>query len=1306
MRLLLCFFLLSIISQHTFSQEVNYSLQQISLEEGLSQSTIQSLYRDHLGRLWLGTRNGLNCYDGVQMRTYFQDSDQPDGLPDNYIYFVTEVRNRAFWIGTGNGLVKYEESKGVFERIFPQDTTSVLYSNCFLRGDSLLFGSANHLSIYEASRNKVSKLPFNGVKTIPLKYKMIEWNNRVLVVSRWVGLLYCDLKTGDLTEVPFFKEKEILTALKDHRGNLWVSVYKKGLFVIAPSGEIIGRYNTTNSALKNDIVLSILEVKKGEIWIGTDGGGMQGINSNFSSFHNLPIRSSEHPELNSVSVLYSDEFSNIWLGTINGGAFFLKDVIATSYSAVGWNNTNGLSSQTVLSIFVENEQDVWVGTDGGGINRYSLNDGRFQHYPDSRNKKVNAISELSGQELLINCFSEGLKIFNKKTGRLSDFPLKASGTVHHLPDRGYFGLSLLKISNAEILVMDNFLHVIDLPSRTISLISTDQLLANDGELKIAGKQQNKVYLYGQHNICEYDVQKRTLSLIYKTPDDASIRTACIDNDKSIWISTTKSFYHLSKDLSKEQPIDLGMIGAVTSIVNGIENRLWLGAGRSLLMLDKETGEIHRIGKSEGIMPNEFYSKATGSIGGQILMGGATGLVHIRKGLSHSNKKPIGLFVSDIKVNGAKVSEKLISEFYKDSTINLPYNYGLLQFNLLIKESDFFKDKTIQYKFEGFSDQFVETNDQRISVIGLSPGEYTVQIKVIGDDGLWTPAQTVMKLNVLPPWWLTWWFKIIGVLIVLSLIFIVWYIMYNRHIVKMQLEMQQREQKLNDQKITFMTNISHEIRTPLSLIYGPLELLLKENKDRIQRFDLLELVCKQANYLKFLVEQVLDLEKVDGVTEELQFSRVNLKEWLKEVLDSFLFELEKHNIKVEFRFDDTIKEVVFDKKALTKVIYNIVINVTKYATNTNTLTISALPINEDFYRISFSDEGPGIPESSQEKLFDRFYQRRSDQEGYGIGLAYAKMLIEKHGGKIAVKNVKPHGACFYFDLPLSKDVDTITNEYPSDFSPSTINVKEHDILKQELLGELTLLIVEDNLDLLNYTKQLFKDLFRKVIVAHNGKEGLDKAMAELPDIILSDVMMPVMDGHEFCRKVKSNIEISHIPVILLTARKDESSIKQGYKMGADGYLTKPFSNEVLIDAIYNVLLSRVRLKENYKASIFQESTVAKMTTSNADEKFLKKINQILKDEISNPDLNVDFFVDKMAISRASLYSKFKSIVGVGINTYINDYRLSEAKSLLEQTDYSMIEIAEMVGFQTQSYFSTLFKEQFGISPMKYRQNIKK
>jgi signal transduction histidine kinase/ligand-binding sensor domain-containing protein/CheY-like chemotaxis protein len=1294
---------LIIFAYPAFSQEEHYALKQVAVEQGLSQSTIHCLYRDHLGRLWLGTRNGLNCYDGVQMKTYFHNPNEAGSLPDNYIFSITQDRNNTLWIGTGKGVVRYNEDRDAFVQNDQQpNADSFLYSNFYHKGDSLLFVTSDHISIYEPSQNKISKVFFKGTESIPNEFVIQEWNDQILLASRWSKLFIFDIETGELTSAPFFDETEILALTKDHQNNLWLSVFKKGLFVIAPSGELIARFTTSNSALKNDYVLAINEVRPGEIWVGTDGGGIQGIHLRDMSFFSIPIGMAGYPELNSVSAIYTDEFENIWLGTINGGAFFLKEVIATSFSDVSWNNTNGLSGNTVLSIFVSNEEEAWIGTDGGGLNKYSLKDGLFKHYPNTKDKKVNAIIGLSEQELLINCFAEGLKIFNKKTGRLADFPLKLKGENANVLGSGYVGVSLLTINPNEILAIDRYLHLIDIPSGSSSLIATDQILPVDGDLQIAGTQNNEVYLYGQHGIYKFDVNKRDLSLLYQTSNNIVIRAACIDNDQSLWVSTTSSFYRLSSDFSKAETIDLELQGTVTSIVNGVENQLWLGAGDNLLMLDKTSGKIHRVGKSEGIMPNEYYRKATGSINRHVLMGGATGLVHIRKSVEYENKVPVELFVNDIKINGKQANQEIISDFKNNATINLPWNYGLLQFYLVIKENDLFKDKIIQYKFEGFSDQFIETNDQRISVIGLSHGEYQVQIKVIGEDGLWTPAQTVMKLNVRPPWWLSWWFKIIIFVVVVSLFFVVWYILHNRHLVQIQ----QREKKLNDQKITFITNISHEIRTPLSLIYGPLELLLKENKDKIQRFDLLELVYKQANYLKYLVEQVLDFEKAEGATETLQLSRVHLKNWLNEVLDSLQFELKKFDIKVAFKLDEAIDEVVLDKKALTKVIYNIVINVTKYAPDTNTLTIATERVNNEFYRVSFTDEGQGILEGNEEKLFDRFFQRKSSQEGYGIGLAYAKMLIKKHNGTIAVTNVKPNGACFYFDLPFNLQESNVTDEHEAVWSETTSSKKEDYADKQVLLGQLTMLIVEDNTELLNYTNQLFKDLFKKVITARNGQEGLDKAISALPDIILSDVMMPVMDGHVFCRKVKSNIEISHIPVVLLTARQDEASLKQGYKMGADAYLIKPFSNDVLIDAIYNILLGRMRLKENYKASVNTESSLVKLTTSNADEKFIKKINQIIKEELGNPNLNVDFLVDKMAISRASLYAKFKSIVGVGINTYINDYRLSEAKILLEKTDYSMLEIAEIVGFQTQSYFSTLFKEQFDTTPLKYRQNCKK
>ncbi|WP_439183337.1 hybrid sensor histidine kinase/response regulator transcription factor [Carboxylicivirga taeanensis] len=1293
------------------TQDVIYSLQHISLEKGLSQSKILALNRDKVGRLWLGTRNGLNRYDGVTMHTYFRHSERPSGLLDDFIYFIVEDGERNIWVGTGKGLAKYDFEHDLFRQLPSESgSRSVVYSNALACGDSVIFGTTDHLAIYNSTDNQIKQLYFKGdTQSLPLLYKIVEWNNnQVLIASRWNGLFRCDLNTGQLTKLQWIGENNLLTVLKDDEDQLWVSVYKKGLYKISADGELLQQYHSSNSALRSDIVLALCEIDN-EIWIGTDGGGLQRLNLKENQIYTVQIASDYNPALNSISEIFLDEYSNMWLGTVNGGAFNLKEVCATSFSDVPWGNTNGLSSQTVLSLFAESDNTVWVGTDGGGINKYRLNTGTFEHFASTRNKKINAIIQLSDDELLINCFAEGLKIFNTRSGTLSDFHLTPQGDAY-IPGQGYMGVSLFKTSDRQILVIDSQLQLIDVPERTIELIFSPKIHQGEGGLKLAGRQQSDVYLYGQNGIYCYHSLNKSIEQIHRVNAGETIKCAFVDKERSLWVSTSKSFYYISGQQQSKHEINLGGLGTVTSIAEGSEKQLWIGAGRNIVMLDKESGSLHRMGVSDGFMPNEYYDKPNVAIGRHILKGGANGLVHIREDQYFHRQDSVQLMVTNIRKNGKAGDESILRNYQQDKSVQLPYNFGMLEFNLMVKSADLFRDKTIKYAIEGFSEQFIETNDQRISIIGLKPGNYKVKAKVVDADGIWTPAATVMNISVLPPWWQTIWFKLLIVVAAITVVLVIWAVLYNRHMVKVQMEIQEKDKLLNEQKLAFMTNISHEIRTPLTLIYAPLEQLIKEDEHQARDKELLQLVYKQVKYLKGLVEQALNLERVENPEEVLQLAPVPFNEWLKEVIDGFDFELKNSGMQVDFQLDPQIKELSLDKQAITKVVYNLIINVIRHAPETKTLGVSTQLTDQATVKVTFSDEGPGIPAEQLSELFKRFFQATGSGNGYGIGLAYAKALVERHGGKIGAANNETEGARFFFELPSKSAWDE--NDCPVEPMDEQIlkNLKSDEKgsgneEQMALLGQLTLLVVEDNEDLSQYIKRLLRSLFKRVIVARNGEEGFNKALTEMPDIILSDVMMPLMDGNELCRRVKSTIEISHIPVVLLTARHDEVSVEKGYKMGADRYLTKPFSNDLLVDVIYNLLLSRQKIQESYQSALLQESAVAHLTVSNADEQFLKQVNEIITQELSNPDLGVDMLVDRMAISRATLYNKFKSILGLGINTYINDYRIAEAKELLVHSDELLGGIAEKIGFKSQSYFSTFFKQQTGETPMQYRQNSK-
>ena len=589
---------------------------------------------------------------------------------------------------------------------------------------------------------------------------------------------------------------------------------------------------------------------------------------------------------------------------------------------------------------------------------------------------------------------------------------------------------------------------------------------------------------------------------------------------------------------------------------------------------------------------------------------------------------------------------------------------------------------------------------------LSPGSYPVYVQANLKNGHWSDSHKILHLYVKQPYWKQNWFVNLTIFVLLLLVLFIWLLANKRQSNKSRLKLAEKDKLINKQKVNFFLNISHEIRTPLTLIYGPLQQLLQDQGLSLQNRSLLELMKRQINNLNSLTRQVLNLRNMNDGVEGLQIQPVSLNEWLQSMVKDFEFELEKHRVEVQWNLDESIETVCLDKRACKKVIDNFMVNAFKYASQSERFTWITRSVDDGYVEIALADEGTGLSLSDEKSVFERYYQGDKHEDGYGIGLSYSRTLIEQQGGIIGARKNYPQGSVFFFTLPLAqnnKENNSLfesDNVYQQQEDNSSLIVDQD--LKNNAFKSLTILVVEDNIELLIYLKQLMSKWFSKVYAAKNGQDALEHIRKELPDMIVSDVMMPVMDGNELCRRIKTSTEISHIPVILLTAHSNEESVQYGYKMGADRYLIKPFSEDMLSDVIFNLLQTRLHLKERYHSMASNGFIDKSLMSSNADEDFICKVNNIIREELANPNLDVDLMVDKLAVSRATLYVKFKSVLGIGIKTYINNQRLISAAQLLEKTDKSISEIAELIGFQNQGYFSTLFKQFYGMSPLKYRQ----
>lgn len=510
-------------------------------------------------------------------------------------------------------------------------------------------------------------------------------------------------------------------------------------------------------------------------------------------------------------------------------------------------------------------------------------------------------------------------------------------------------------------------------------------------------------------------------------------------------------------------------------------------------------------------------------------------------------------------------------------------------------------------------------------------------------------------------------------------------------------------KMYEEKINFLTNISHELRTPLTLICAPLKRIINKESDKQDVEKLLVPIYKQAYQMKSIIDMVLDVRKLEEGKDMLHILPHPLNEWVCSVGDKFINEFHVKGIRLEYELDEQIKEVPFDQNKCEFVLSNFLMNALKFSeSGTTTTLITTLSQEKDWVRISVRDEGMGLNMVDTDSLFSSFYQGGHEKGGSGIGLSYAKSLITHHKGRVGASNAAGKGAIFYFELPLF--TDTCGQLEPASVEAATgVEVNEPDRIDYTFLKKYSVMVVEDTPELRSYLKETLSNYFARVYVAKDGKEGLEQIKDRLPDIIISDVMMPRMNGFELCREVKTNLDISHIPFVLLTAYHNSQNMYTGYKTGADAFLPKPFEIDGLLALIHNQLRQREQIRARYKDD--KLLTHKEVSFSNADETFLLKLNTLIADNMSNPDLDVAFIATNMCISRSLLFNKVKAITGMGIVDYVNKQRIEQSIVLLTTTTMNITEISEVVGFSSLRYFSKVFKSIKGEIPSAYRKQDK-
>ena len=1276
------------------AEAADYYFKRFSIEHGLSHATVNTILRDHRGTLWVGTPLGLNQINRGSIKKYFYPSVEHPLSQTGAVIRLFEGRDHQLWAITNHGLYCYEPAKDDFSVRIERPIQSV----CEVCG-GVLFGGYSALYRWNYKSRELTRLPFLK-KDLPTGDYLITFlrqinRNTILVGTESNGIYTYSLADFRLRPL-IVKGEMVLNAIywDSSRHELWLSLYDQGLFCYSQSGRLLHHYDTGNSALTNNIVLTILK-HQGRLWVGTDGGGISVIDQRTGAFTNIrhiPGDGNSLP-VNSIKTLYEDTYGNLWAGTVRDGLFEFKETYIRTYTDCALGKGNGLSDRVVNCIFRGADGKLWIGTDGGGINELNPVTGVFTHHLNTYNDKIVSITDLSAVDLLVSRYGHGLSVYHTQSRTYSPFPI-VNASVNIEECRSGFVPTAYRISKNMLLILARNVYIYETDSHRFSRLRFAH--GTKPRLSLQMMLAGGLTLLSKDN-CLYRIDTLgNIRLLSALKDDLQITAVCRKQATDrLWIATSDGLY--TGLMSHPQGIHKvagNLFGRISAMQLDNRNRLWINSSNMLFSYDILNGRCMMWDDTDGFLPNDIFTHSiTFRDSPYIYMGGINGLVKIDKSISGGKHDAMMIYLQAVDCNGKRYTAKTFPH-------EISQNFNSLHIHIAVNENDVFRHVLFRYRIRGEQQNSVtESYRSEFSIPSLTPGYYTVSVACMTKNGSWTPEKSLVVFRVLPPCYRRPWFLILAFLVLVGMgaLAIGWTIRRNQQ--RMKWKMALHQQALHEDKIEFLTNVSHELRTPLTLIYAPLKRLLTGSDTLFSepQRQQLEQVLRQAGYMKNIINWVLEYDKTTSQSSSLTLTFTDINHLLEEVVEDFAQEFAEKHILMEFDLDDTLRPLEMDRAKIRVVVSNLLMNALKFSREKSNVVLRT-SLREDWLRVQVEDHGVGFGHLDREQLFTRFYRGRILKPGSGIGLAYCREIIEQHGGQIGAEDNPGGGAIMFFSLPYRQAVSAEVTDSQAENKGEVVCKTTPHILD---LSAFSVLVVDDNSDFLSFLHTSLQAYFRRVFRARDGKEALCLLRQQQPDLVVSDVMMPIMDGYQLCQTIKEDIEISHIPVVLLTAKSDAESQKIGYKIGADAYIAKPFDIELLLSVIEMQLRRRELFRQKYQ---YNQLTLSpqQTTISNADEQFMCKLQAAVKEGYADASFDTAQVVDILAMSRASLYNKMKQLTGLGVNEFINNYRITIASSMLKETDKPIGDIAFETGFASSHYFSTAFKAATGYTPTAYRK----
>jgi signal transduction histidine kinase/ligand-binding sensor domain-containing protein/DNA-binding response OmpR family regulator len=1270
-----------------------------SLARRLAQADVAVITSDPQGRLWVGTqRQGVFVLDfdaQGRLRNLQQVPLAEDNRNDYQVMSVVAAPEGQIWLGTlGAGLRIVEAGtalpKPLVARKAPLALATVRSIHLDRRGD-LWLGT----------------------------------NRQVFWVSRQDRLRVQNLDAHPLPQAC----RDIHDVRLDTFGRLWVGT-DYGLY-LWQAGTVTGSTPPVQLtkptlflpvggdpfSLQSERVHQLFEDQDQVLWLAASAGGLNKVDLRQKPFGQLQHQLTTKPTLpnNYVNTIYKEEAKNLlWIGTRNG--FSCYDLARKTYrNYLSWQQSSDSTGVDVSAVVQASDGTLWLGTRTHGLYTLKRENGRekitpfaaLSNQPDQVTTSVETIVEDRFGTMWVGTFNAGLARFSRSGKHLKTYSV---GTG---------------------LPTDHFTYLLYDPKQDLLWAST----RDAGLLKLRVTADSLVLL---KQFSHDERNANSLSVNYVWP-------LLQDRQGTLWIGTIGGGLHqLSTDAQGREHIQRCSQwlpeSDVESLLTDEDGHLWIGA-TGLYCVTPSTHRYLRYDVADGLQSNAFkIGAACRAQDGTLYFGGINGISYFQPRTIRANPYP-----PVVRITGFRVANKTVAvgdtingrvlltkAFAHPQTIAIRADEN--DFSVEFVGLNYATPKKHQYAYQlvGYNADWVAAapGQRTASFANLPPGDYTFRVKASNGDGLWSTKLATLQLTVLPPWWKTWWAYLLYGLAFMGALLVYRRVTMAQQSLENKLALEkfrvEKEKELTDLKLSFFTNVSHELRTPLTLILGPMEELLSA-ANRFTGFkDNIVLMHKQTRKLLELVNQLLDFRKVEAGKVPLRATRADMVGFLTEIFLIFKLKAEERQLSYSLLLPPEPIELYFDAGKLEIVLTNLLANAFKYTKEDGSITVTAAVIGQpsgnavfgpnglmdNYLEIKVIDQGIGMPPNELANIFDAYYQASQTETlrmmGTGIGLSLVKQFVERHAGEITVTSQVNQGATFTVRLPFGHEHLT-----PNDFGPEVPADEQHlsapaaatalgtdqlvDLTEQAFASPPRLLIVEDNTDLRQYLEQLFDSEF-EVTVAADGVEGWEKAQALLPDLVLSDIMMPQSDGLELCQRIKQHPKTLHIPVLLLTARTAAVHELEGMENGADDYISKPFNPKILHAKVSAVLRNRAKLREFYERQILLEPT--KVVIPEVDKLFLEQAMKAVEDNLADPEFNVQVLLREMGMSQSFLYRRVKSITGQSVVEFIRDVRLKRAAQLLAGTQLRISDVAYQVGIQDLKHFRTMFQKLYGMSPSEY------